>query len=350
MNTRSIALLCVSLIICTYIVSSFFAKTAIKAAETGTSVIKEPIQDITKLPSEVLDSIKVGIKAVWNDKLADQQREIDRLNIERSNLDSEINRLRSQSVKITDIQTQLTLNVISCDESIWDCKKIAIQNDTYPWFDPNPMHRDYTLEYVGVMELKYKKNIGIDLEKLRFKLDRNSRTILIDGFDRAVKTSIDKIPVEEWKMSEIRKLEKPSKLYPYQTSSIISDPSIENQKAAQKQEVVDRTNTAPVPEYLQMLAKQLTCKWLTALFSLADYRVEVGSVGTNEGFTSSNICTQLHENVDNEIQVKSKAIEKNDALLRNTKLEYNKAFEKAVDEQIDNAKKLSNQTNESTKQ
>ena len=121
------------------------------------------------------------------------------LETDNKNLKSELDRLRRMKVNVSAYQPMLKLGLLQLDMTLTDFMTKEVGRRDTGVFNPKTSYVD---EYMGVLDVDFKANLGVDLEKLLF-VDDDNGNLIISGLCAEYQGKLNE--KETWRLKEVRR-------------------------------------------------------------------------------------------------------------------------------------------------
>lgn len=200
------------------------------------------------------------------------ERDIDAAVRQRTQLLAEIDRLKSQQLQVSQVQSVLKLTLLELETTLTDFSKqdLGSQERT---LGGREMHT-----YVGVLRRKVKLMLGIDLAKLRVRSEAD--TLVIDGLRAEFQGVRD--DQQEWLMRHIQ-VDQDNVLMSNKTLVLQDDVRLLHASSQQQDELEQRLRQGVELRGLESVLEDMGAKWLQAMLAPIGVEIRFGPLMPEEG-------------------------------------------------------------------
>lgn len=292
-----------------------------RSAKEGKEIVKKPFETAEKGIEETGRTIRDGIKESGKTardifvpiadaialKIKTSSDELNRLRTESVNLKLEIDRLKSQRIDVLSVKSILMLALAEIQCSFNDFKRIILKDTPRKLLE-----RREQFEYIGVAHVNYKIRIGIDLEKLKFKLrsnNDNDKTIWVSGLRKIEIIGLKDIK-PEWKLREVRRHLTEGNLKPVAHEIIEYDTSEEVTK--QINEILEKLEGNPLLSQMEDAMERIALGTLNTFSGKSGYEFKSDDNKGASGISIKDIFDEINKKVEVHIEDKEKQIKQID--------------------------------------
>lgn len=226
------------------------------------------------------------------DRLRSGQRDLHALRTQLADLTRETERLRAQRINVDGVKAVLKLALIEAEETYTDFDRAVAAEIEGGLLQPRE-----TLEYLGVMQARFTRRLGVDLEKLRFQMLPN-REIAVAGLGTTEIIgfhSAETVPL----VTEIRR-RRTLPVLGERTEISTDDPGRHLQRKSMEQrakieKAIQNTGTSSA---IDAAIEKLALSFLQSCFSPAGYRVVQAGGELSEPRTFFGACEEVNRELD----------------------------------------------------
>ena len=199
--------------------------------------------------------------------------EINKLQTQSADLEMQIQRYRAMRLDTNNFKPILRLGVLELDADYKDFTQEKLSEDKGVLLQRAEVH-----EYVGLIQMRCKANLGVDLKKLRFHDENN--VLVVSGLEPEFQGVLHQN--EDWLLKEIR-VKKSGGALPESYEILSDDPRLTNKTIEQRKAVQERLNAGLDFKFLDGGIRRLAREFLTALLQPIGKRIEFREVETGQG-------------------------------------------------------------------
>lgn len=258
-----------------FLAGSFVEKsTAILVASVG-SVLGTAVFAFT-LPAVIGTKVKEGVQLMEDQmeenlqlvqELKDLRQteeehldEIITLEKEKAILQRELEKQKSMHIEVDNIRPIEKVSFIEVNSMITDVLLREIENTP-----PDTMRKGLSQEYLGILDTRFKANLGVDMKKVGLRIDEHGK-VVISGISSEFQGFY--VEKEDWKLYEIREKKWGGLLNPGESKKILSgDERLAELTIEQRSSLMDRLSMGVDFSYLDESIRKITMEYLSVLLS-----------------------------------------------------------------------------------
>ena len=130
---------------------------------------------------------------------------------------------------------------------------------------PDTMRKGLSQEYLGILDTRFKANLGVDMKKVGLRIDEHGK-VVISGISSEFQGFY--VEKEDWKLYEIREKKWGGLLNPGESKKILSgDERLAELTIEQRSSLMDRLSMGVDFSYLDESIRKITMEYLSVLLS-----------------------------------------------------------------------------------
>ena len=217
----------------------------------GVQQMEDHIQENFQLTEELKDLRQIE---------EEQLDEILSLEKERSTLLQELEKQKSMHIEVDSIRPIEKVSFIEVNSMITDVLLKEIENTP-----PESIHKGLAQEYLGILDTRFKANLGVDMKKVGLRIDEHGK-VVISGISSEFQGFY--VEKEDWKLYEIREKKWGGLLNSAENKKVLSgDERLAELTIEQRRSLMDRLSMGIDFSYLDESIRKITAEYLAVLLS-----------------------------------------------------------------------------------
>lgn len=272
------------------------------------SKVSNTAEHITDRVTNVAQPLSSGAGALLQsiaDRISQKQVELERYKTESIALAQEVTRLQDRKINVTGMMSQIKLSLISVDQQYHSLEEILLET-----IEGGVVTAESNTSYLGLLIAKYKVQIGVDIDKLKFQISTHQNTIYVHGLRNLEVLGIAAYNVDT-RLSEVRKRTKKGKIVGDQKTEILENDSRKSEYATKHREQLDREiQQNQSVEHLAEPNARFAIAFFQACLSSTGFKIEESIAPLETPISFGELCLEINRQVEQRIeQVNIKLVE-----------------------------------------
>lgn len=279
-----------------------------KALETGAEIVDKAsgvLNNVAEKAESVLNStvapLASGVGAILEsvaDRIKVRQKDFNTLKAESMALAQEVERLRNRQIDMTKVTAQLKLGLISISQqySSWDRKVIEKQ-------ESGVFQQESTTEFITLHRANYETQVGLDLEKLSFRIAEDNR-IQVFGLRDAEILGLKNLTVDPV-IDEIRRFTSEGTIRSRKTEILENDSRLNKLSCDHQARVLKEIQENRSIDHLRDTNAKFAMAFLQACLSPGGFTVEESFSSFESPMKFGELCQAINKRINDQIDRKN---------------------------------------------
>jgi len=284
------------------------AEVVEKALETGAEIVDKAsgvLNNVAEKAESVLNStvapLASGVGAILEslaDRIKVRQKDFNTLKAESMALAQEVERLQNRQIDMTKVTAQLKLGLISISQqySSWDRKVIEKQ-------ESGVFQQESTTEFITLHRANYETQVGLDLEKLSFRIAEDNR-IQVFGLRDAEILGLKNLTVDPV-IDEIRKFTSEGTIRSRKTEILENDSRLNKLSSDHQARVLKEIQENRSIDHLRDTNAKFAMAFLQACLSPGGFTVEESFSSFESPMKFGELCQAINKRINEQIDRKN---------------------------------------------
>ncbi|HKJ27157.1 MAG TPA: hypothetical protein VJ965_05940 [Anaerolineales bacterium] len=186
--------------------------------------------------------------------------EIISLSKEKSRLERELEKQKHMHIEVDSIRPIEKVSFIEVKSMITDVLQKELGQS-----EPDAIRKGTAYEYLGVLDTRFKANLGVDMNKVGFRIDKEGK-VVISGISSEFQGFF--VEKEDWKLFEIREKKWGGLLQSQPNTRILpGDERLAELTIEQRSSLMDRLSMGMDFSYLDESIRKITMEYLSVLLA-----------------------------------------------------------------------------------
>jgi hypothetical protein len=231
-------------------------------AFTLPAVLRTKVDEGVKQAEEQLEE-KLEMTQEIKDLRQSEEEHIDEiitLSREKSQLERELEKQKHMHIEVDNIQPVEKVSFIEVNSMITDVLQKELDHN-----EPDAIRKGAAYEYLGVLDTRFKANLGVDMKKVGLRIDTDGK-IVISGIDSEFQGFY--VEKEDWKLYEVREKKWGGLLQSQPSVRVLpGDERLAELTIEQRKSLMDRLSKGLDFSYLDESIRKITMEYLAVLLA-----------------------------------------------------------------------------------